>query len=191
MVRALKAAPSASVVLGAVAMLQRCSYCPVLSFVPAPPRSSAFQVVPVAARPTTDSTRIIPDATAVTSKVNRRSSTTPQRHPRTPHRTLRCMSTSSPLAEGASSLGKTLIRGCVASVLCATSLFAGPDVFRAHYEVASATGLMVRPPAAAALTDEQVRSSVQIVEHSLLPLHYCLFDFVSVVRSINSIVSQV
>lgn len=49
----------------------------------------------------------------------------------------------------------------MASLLCAASLLAGPDVLRIGDEVASAAGLELgldfRPPAALALTVEQVR----------------------------------
>lgn len=55
-----------------------------------------------------------------------------------------------------SSLGWGVIRGIMTSFLCAGSLLAGPGVFRVTDEVATASGLIARPPAACALSDEQV-----------------------------------
>lgn len=180
MARALKAAPSASLVLGTVMVLQRCSYCPVLSFMTPPPSSACHPPFSVAAH-----TQMAPAGTILNSKTDS-SSNTPRRHPRVSHRTLRFTPASSPTGD-TDSFGGSLIRGCVASLLCLTSLFVGPDVFRIHDEVASATGFSLRPPVAAALTDEQVQALFLCVQmmvgHVLcddpfyniwLQLHCCL-----------------
>lgn len=55
------------------------------------------------------------------------------------------------------SIGRTVLKGWAAAVLCVASLFAGPDVLRIGDEVASATGFgLLRPPPASALSEEQV-----------------------------------
>lgn len=48
-----------------------------------------------------------------------------------------------------------MVRGVVASLLCAASILVGPDIFRIGDEVSQATRLSVRPPPAGALSDEQ------------------------------------
>ena len=59
--------------------------------------------------------------------------------------------------ERTKSIGRTIVKGWVAGLLCVASLFAGSDVLRIGDEVASAAGLgLLRPPPASALSDEQV-----------------------------------
>lgn len=66
-------------------------------------------------------------------------------------------SSSSGLPAGEASVGRAIVKGWMATLLCVASLLAGPDVLRIGDEVASATGMgILRPPSASALTDEQV-----------------------------------
>eukprot|EP00904_Undaria_pinnatifida_P002727 jgi/Undpi1/12455/HiC_scaffold_5.g02126.m1 len=58
--------------------------------------------------------------------------------------------------ERTKSIGRAIVKGWVAGLLCVASLFAGSDVLRIGDEVASAAGLgLLRPPPASALSDEQ------------------------------------
>lgn len=158
MARSKASVPRAYLLLGSVLVLKRC--LPAHGF---GPRHLSFAVSSrsIRTREFAQRTRLQQEISTICAGTSRASSARGQRSPSSTQPRMSSHSSrpsySAPSPPRKSGIGRAIVQGWAAALLCVASLFAGPDVLRIGDEVASATGFgLLRPPPASALSEEQV-----------------------------------